>query len=498
MALPYHTHNFEVPEASADEVSARLQVSKFITPDKLPEIVEYDPTDFVLTTDIGVTVQAYDADLTAWAGVNPSSYSTTVQIAAAYQPLDTDLTAIAALSSAADKVPYATGAGTWALADFSAAGRALVDDADAAAQRTTLGLVIGTNVQAYDAELAALAGLTSAADKAPYFTGSGTAALADLTSFGRSLIDDADAATARTTLGLTIGTNVQAYDAELAALAGLTSAADRVPYFTGSGTAALATFTTAGRNLVDDADASAMRTTLGLAIGTNVQAYDAELAALAGLTSAADKMPYFTGSGTAATATVTSFMRTVLDDTDAATALSTLTVTGKQGLWIPASAMKTRTTNGAAAGTTEMATNKNMFVTLDFDTTTQEFAQFAIRMPKQWNESTVTFAPVWSHASTTTNFGVVFGLAGVAISNDDAGDVAFGTAQTSTDTGGTTNDIYEGPESSAITIAGSPAAGDFVMFQIARNPSDGSDTMAIDARLHGIVLFITTDAGNDA
>ena len=36
------------------------------------------------------------------------------------------------------------------------------------------------------------------------------------------------------------------------------------------------------------------------------------------------------------------------------------------------------------------------------------------------------------------------------------------------------------------------------MFQIARNPSDGSDTMAIDARLHGIVLFITTDAGNDA
>lgn len=46
MGLPYHTHTFEVPEASADEVSQRLQVSKFITPDKLPEIVGYDPGDF--------------------------------------------------------------------------------------------------------------------------------------------------------------------------------------------------------------------------------------------------------------------------------------------------------------------------------------------------------------------------------------------------------------------------------------------------------------------
>jgi hypothetical protein len=47
---------------------------------------------------IGVTVQGYDADLTAWAGVNPSSYSTTAQIAAAYQPLDADLTAWAAVN----------------------------------------------------------------------------------------------------------------------------------------------------------------------------------------------------------------------------------------------------------------------------------------------------------------------------------------------------------------------------------------------------------------
>jgi len=71
-----------------------------------------------------------------------------------------------------------------------------------ATARTSLGLTIGTDVQAYDAGLASIAGLTTSADQAVYTTASDTYAVTSLTSFGRSLIDDADASAARTTLGL--------------------------------------------------------------------------------------------------------------------------------------------------------------------------------------------------------------------------------------------------------------------------------------------------------
>lgn len=168
---------------------------------------------------------------------------------------------------------------------------------------------------------------------------------------------------------------------------------------------------------------------------------------------------------------------------------------GKQTVWVPAGAMTSRTTNGAASGTTESTTNKVMNKTLDFDTTTQEFAQFTVAFPKGWNESTVTFIPFWTAASGSG--GVVWGLQGVALSNDDAIDTAFGTAQTSTDTLITALDVHVGPESSAITIAGTPAEGDICYFQINRTVSDGSDTLGVDAKLIGIQLLYTINSNVD-
>jgi len=72
------------------------------------------------------------------------------------QPLDAGLTSIAGLTTAADKMVYTTAADVYAVASLTAAGRAILDDADTAAQRVTLGLEIGVDIQAFDADTAKL------------------------------------------------------------------------------------------------------------------------------------------------------------------------------------------------------------------------------------------------------------------------------------------------------------------------------------------------------
>jgi len=99
-----------------------------------------------------------------------------------------------------DKLPTMTGNGN--LPVFINAGGTAMATVTAAVARSLLGLVIGTNVQAQDAGLQSIAGLTTAADKMIYTTALDTYAVTDLTAFARTLLDDSDAATMRTTLGL--------------------------------------------------------------------------------------------------------------------------------------------------------------------------------------------------------------------------------------------------------------------------------------------------------
>lgn len=99
----------------------------------------------------------------------------------------------------ADSIDLATvgTAGTYRSVTTDAYGRVT-----AGTNPTTLSGYGITDAQPLDATLTALAGVTTVADRLIYATGSDTFTTTTFTSFGRSLVDDADAAAARTTLGL--------------------------------------------------------------------------------------------------------------------------------------------------------------------------------------------------------------------------------------------------------------------------------------------------------
>jgi hypothetical protein len=192
----------------------------------------YEPVDATILkdADIGSTVQAYDADLTTWAGITPSANAQSLVSAATYAAMRTLLDLEAGTDfysiSAAD-------------AAFEPKDATILKDAD-----------IGSTVQAYDADLTTWAGITPSAN-------------------AQSLVSAANYAAMKVLLDLEIGTDVQAYDADLTTWASITPSAN-------------------AQSLVSAANYAAMRALLDLEIGIDVQAYDADLTTWAGITPSAN------------------------------------------------------------------------------------------------------------------------------------------------------------------------------------------------------------------
>jgi hypothetical protein len=195
-----------------------------------------------------------------------------------------------------------------------------------------------------------------------------------------------------------------------------------------------------------------------------------------------------------------SFIRSLLDDGNAATALATLGAAGqgKQTIGVASGGIFPATTNGCAAlAQAETATNKINYKYLAFDASAVEYAWVWFPTPKSYNASTFTLRFVWTHPSTATNFGVVWQVEMLSLADDDAIDTAVGTAVTVTDTGGTTQDFYASAETGAITPSNTASKQDWIPVRISRLATDASDTLAVDAHLIGIEIYYSTNAATD-
>ena len=172
---------------------------------------------------------------------------------------------------------------------------------------------------------------------------------------------------------------------------------------------------------------------------------------------------------------------------------------GTSTIWIPALAMVSPTTNGAEAAAVETTATRPEMKVLDFDSSTIEYAQFSIAMPKSWNLGTVTAKFYWTHATAVAT-DVIWGIQGVVVSDNDTIDIAYGTAVTVTDTfHNAAEDLAVSDSTAAITLAGTPADDDLAYFQVYRAATTGGDTTnSTDARLLGVKILFTTDAENDA
>ncbi len=135
----------------------------------------------------------------------------------------------------------------------------------------------------------------------------------------------------------------------------------------------------------------------------------------------------------------------------------------------------------------EYGTNDIDLFSLGFAASVVRYSQWSVWMPDDWDGGTVTADFVWSAASGSGT--AIWGLQGISYADDDAIDQAWGTAQEATDTLLLADDFHFSPTTPAITLAGSPAAGQFVQFRAYR---DGvTDSLGAEARLLGVKVYYT-------
>lgn len=170
-------------------------------------------------------------------------------------------------------------------------------------------------------------------------------------------------------------------------------------------------------------------------------------------------------------------------------------------LWIPAGALVPFETNGPEHGILTTGATIKTLEYYAFSSTTEEYVNVCVPMPLDWNLGTIKAKFAWTGASgCTAGDTVEWQLNALAVSNDDLLTAAVGTQQVISDTvlAGVNADLHWSDATPAITIGGTPALGDLIIFQASRNVS-GTDDMAEDAYLFGILIqYARTNAAVSA
>lgn len=147
----------------------------------------------------------------------------------------------------------------------------------------------------------------------------------------------------------------------------------------------------------------------------------------------------------------------------------------------PGALQPTTTAGCAVKATIEASTNDIDYDVLDFDTSSDENAFVNFSMPDSWDAGVIQFRYFWTNAGGSSAQTVVFEVSGFSFSNDDAIDQAVGTPIEVSDTYIAQGDVHISAWSGDVTLAGTPAAGDWVHLEIMRDVSE--DNLAGDARL---------------
>ena len=335
-------------------------------------------------------------------------------------------------------------------------------------------------------------------------TGSGDGTLsidtATYLNAANNLSDLANASTARTNLGVVIGTNVQAYDADLTIYAGITPSANVQSVLGAANYAAIKTLFSLN-NVENTALSTWAGTTNVTTLGTiSTGTWNGSVIGTAyGGAGTANGILKANGSGTVSAASA---------GTDYVSPSSSETLTNKtvdaegtgNAITLPyniefiaagvnagtaAPMLDIPSSNGAAAAAITSGTN-TLYAVLDFDAATDESAQGSFQLPTGWTGN-VDVDLDWMSAATSGN--VIWAVQCACVAASESSDPSWNTAGTVTDAAiGTTNQRNTATIS-ALTTTGC-AAGERMHFKVYRDADAGGDTMTGDARLKSLTFTI--------